>query len=569
MESTPIYTSGDQEDGFGTKKKRKGLFESAPDDDALSLGKTRHIAREALRHEEAKKPAPIFAISESLLSKPKENSPETETSDEVEDLDKAEMQYAAQALRRETRQQRSEASLGNDEPAVIVAGDLLVDEWDDRIEAGQDVDEALADILQEHDIPAELLDETPESEAEPDWQSEAPASPPIAAKETEYPSDFGRSEVVINTHEEPAEQPLDNDEEIASEFSTESVQPATATPNKANKPPATEHGKDDAPSTSLISNITDYFIGRRGSDNMREKKLTPAKKKLEERVDDLAWELKAKEAKIRQVAAEHVQRKGPSVLETMIAESTRAEQTLSARADAVETGVSNPYIANLAKEYRHRAPEANQLHGAGLSAHEHIGHVLMNAESAKRDSQAPKAERAKEKIHLPPNKRIETLSRPELLAMSEQIAVEGSTLRNVYETHLIGEQALRRLVAEYMHDGDVAKALQREIVEHEIDFERDPALRDLATPGESDDDARESKKVTAPGKEALNQLLQKAEAGIDAGSDEDFIYDKTEPKSTIKRPEPKSPGRKPADTVMGAIIIMLIFLVAVLYLWHR
>jgi hypothetical protein len=170
---------------------------------------------------------------------------------------------------------------------------------------------------------------------------------------------------------------------------------------------------------------------------------------------------------------------------------------------------------------------------------------------------------------LPPNKRIETLSRPELLAISEQIAVEGSTLRSVYETHLIGEQALRRLVAEYMHEGDISKALQREIVEHEIDFERDPALRDLAMPGESDDDSREAKKVTAPGREALNQLLQKAEAGIDAGSDEDFVYDKTESKAKDKRPGPKTQGRKPADTVMGAIIIMLIFLVAVLYLWHH
>jgi hypothetical protein len=205
-----------------------------------------------------------------------------------------------------------------------------------------------------------------------------------------------------------------------------------------------------------------------------------------------------------------------------------------------------------------------------VGASEHIGHVVVTAESAKRsDKETPKPENVKEKIQLPPNKRIETLSRSELLAISEQIAVEGSTLRNVYETHLIGEQALRRLVAEYMHDGDVNKALQREIVEHEIDFERDPALRDLAVPAESDDNDNESKQVAAPGKEALSQLLRKAAAGIDAGSDEDFIYDKTEPKNKTKRPEPKPRNRKPVDTVMGAIIIMLIFLVGVLYLWHH
>ena len=567
MESTPLHTPSDQEGSFGTKKKRKGLFESVPDE-ALSLSKSRHIARDALRHEEAKKPTPMFAISESLLAKPKENSAETGAYSKVEDLDKGERQYAAQALRRETRQQRQEASLDSNEPAVIVAGDLLVDEWDDRIENGQDVDEALAEILTEHDIPAELMEETPVS-----GQPEVSPATPDETKETEY-SDFSRSEVIINTHDQPAEQSTRSDAEAASEVSDEDDQPAAARRALANpvKQPAAERGKESALATSLIGNITDYFIGRRSSHSTGEKKLLPAKKKLEKRVDDLAWELKAKEAKIRQVAAEQVQRKGPAVLETMIAESSRAEQTLSARGDAAETGISAPYLANRPKEYRQRALEANQLHGAGV-AHEHIGHVLMSGESAKRGKEAedPKTGQIKEKLQLPPNKRIETLSRPELLAMSELIAVEGSTLRNVYETHLIGEQALRRLVAEYMHDGDVNKALQREIVEHEIDFERDPALRDLPMPGESDDDDNnnEAKKVAAPGKEALNQLLIKAEAGIDAGGDEDFIYDKTEAKSKMKRPEPKSWGRKPADTVMGAIIIMLIFLIAVLYLWHR
>ena len=77
---------------------------------------------------------------------------------------------------------------------------------------------------------------------------------------------------------------------------------------------------------------------------------------------------------------------------------------------------------------------------------------------------------------------METLSRAELLSISEHIGVETSSLRNVYETHLIGEHALRRLVAEYLQGGDVQMALRREIVEHEIDHERDPALRDAVVP---------------------------------------------------------------------------------------
>jgi hypothetical protein len=585
MEGTPIYTPSDQEGSFGTKKKRKGLFESSPDGDAQSLNKSRHIAREALRHEEAKKPAPIFAISESLLRKPVDNSPETEDSSEseVEGLDKAQRQYAAKALRRETRQQRPAVSPEANEPAVLKAGDKFVNEWDDRIEANQDLDEALEEILQEHDIPLELFNDMPVTEAEPDWKPEVPTAdqPNFEKTEDTTPREFDNDQVVINTHDTSADQtPAKDTETTVNRFSSENVQDFVPAPANTSQRPVAERRLDDPTPKSVIGSITDYFTQPRSSGNKPDKKSQPARDKLEKQINDLSWELKAKEAKIRQVAAEYVQKKGPSVLETMTPRSSKdaeikPERRSDEEVDIVETGSGTSYIANRANEYRQRAPEANQLHGAGLKAHEHIGHVLMSGESAKRSKEAlgvPKAAQAKEKLQLPLGKRVETLSRPELLAISEQIAVEGSTLRNVYETHLIGEHALRRLVAEYMHDGDVSKALQREIVEHEIDFERDPALRDIAMPAESDDDddkAKEAKKVAAPGKEALSQLLRKAEAGIDAGSDEDFVYDKAEPKDKTKRPEPKPQGRKRADTVMGAIIIMLIFLIAVLYLWNR
>ena len=47
--------------------------------------------------------------------------------------------------------------------------------------------------------------------------------------------------------------------------------------------------------------------------------------------------------------------------------------------------------------------------------------------------------------------------------------------------HLIGEKGLRRVVAEYLRGGDFMKALKRELLEKEKDFERDPKLRDQAS----------------------------------------------------------------------------------------
>jgi hypothetical protein len=214
-----------------------------------------------------------------------------------------------------------------------------------------------------------------------------------------------------------------------------------------------------------------------------------------------------------------------------------------------------------AHEHRQRAPEARQLHGE-VEAPGHIGHVLVAAEAPERSRGASPHER----VQIPANKRIETLSRSELLSLSEGIAVEGSTLRNVYETHLIGEQALRRLVAEYFHGGDIQKALLREIVEHEIDFERDPALRDKSVPGAVDDD--DARRVSVPGRGELDHLLEKAGAGIVA-NDELVAYDKTDAKHEGRQAVQRYPQQRPLDVMMAVTILVLIIVVVALYFWHH
>ena len=113
---------------------------------------------------------------------------------------------------------------------------------------------------------------------------------------------------------------------------------------------------------------------------------------------------------------------------------------------------------------------------------ERIGHVLVNSGNPK----APEQDKGRWPRNLQnassTGKRIDTLSRAELMDLSEKVIIDGSNLRQIYETHLIGERGLRRLVAEHMHGGDLRKALRQEVLEREMDFERDPALRDLAPP---------------------------------------------------------------------------------------
>lgn len=118
------------------------------------------------------------------------------------------------------------------------------------------------------------------------------------------------------------------------------------------------------------------------------------------------------------------------------------------------------------------ALEANQLHGKELPP-ENIGHVLMSGE-ARETKPKPSADASKMEID---RQRAATMSRSELLDLSDEITVDHTTLRHIYDTHLIGENGLRRLVYEHMSGGNLREALHHEILEHETDFERDPQLR--------------------------------------------------------------------------------------------
>ncbi len=117
------------------------------------------------------------------------------------------------------------------------------------------------------------------------------------------------------------------------------------------------------------------------------------------------------------------------------------------------------------QDYQHRgvALEANQLHGKELSP-ESIGQVLVAADI---DAERPDKR----------SKNAATMSRSELLDLSEEINIDNTTLRHIYDTHLIGENGLRRLIHEHARGGNLRETLRHEILEHETDFERDPQLR--------------------------------------------------------------------------------------------
>jgi len=74
--------------------------------------------------------------------------------------------------------------------------------------------------------------------------------------------------------------------------------------------------------------------------------------------------------------------------------------------------------------------------------------------------------------------RLQHLDHRELLATSEKILIDGTSLRRIYEAKQISELGLRRITTEYLRGGDIKHALDQELILKQMAYERDPQVRD-------------------------------------------------------------------------------------------
>jgi hypothetical protein len=234
------------------------------------------------------------------------------------------------------------------------------------------------------------------------------------------------------------------------------------------------------------------------------------------------------------------------------------------------TGESNPEDEESSKSKRRRsgiiAPlvaesKVAERLSVEKQAPEHIGHMAITTE-AKPTGRATEATVERPDLlssTAATEKRVETLSRAELLELSEKVVIDGSSLRQIYETHLVGERGLRRLLAEHLHGGDLKKALRREIIEREIDFERDPIMRDMApiqVPNAS---------IPSQGKAALEKLLARADIASDNRGEEAAFFKARAIYETNQLQRHKQ-QRRLVDISLAVIITALLALVITLYM---
>ena len=409
----------------------------------------------------------------------------------------------------------------NSEPEAAV-GDMPAEELMDRlsnIQPGETIESIADDVANSFELE---MPEAGSAEAEIETDQETVPEPATEPGD----ESFAEPQEVLAFDRAAEMRALNQLPQSNEELVPQPRQPASLKPNVAPLPAPVEGG------------IVGYFVGRRRGRIRAEKKLIPVQEKLEKQVEDLSWQIKTKEIQIRQASAEKVRRQGPAAVEAMVAKKNSIAEAKPKNTPETRKPTSEAILLQ-----SNRAPE-------------HIGHMLMTAESAAKKPERKADNQAAEK---PINERqVASLNRNDLLRISEKIQVEGSTLRKIYETHLIGERGLRRLIAEHLRGGDLSKALRREITEREIDFERDPAMRDIAPT----DAGQSGPAPTGGGQAALNRMVEKAAASLPAS--EELAFHKARADFESDQLHKHQQRRRAVDITFVTVIAGL--LVAVIYL---
>lgn len=278
----------------------------------------------------------------------------------------------------------------------------------------------------------------------------------------------------------------------------------------------------------IVGAIVGYFVGRRRGRIKTEKKLLPVQKKLEKQVKTLQSELITREYQVRQ-----------AVREKLVAKPIES--------------ITKPIERSVVNGQNKLRPIRNRI------STERIGHVLVAASSGTEratsvtEKQASTKENKPAKLELAAaKKKTESMDRTELLAISQNIIVEGTSLRQIYETHLISEKGLRRLVSEHLRGGNIVRTLKRELVERQIDFERDPLLRDKSY----------TKEAGNAGKAALASML--SGVGLAESSEQEIIKSKNKDQSSKLKAAPKTGAQTLVDTSLAALIGFLILIILTL-----
>ena len=276
-------------------------------------------------------------------------------------------------------------------------------------------------------------------------------------------------------------------------------------------------------SSALIVGFAAYLYGRRRGRIKAEHRLLPVQKQLERQVRDVHEKLAAQESRLRRLVRQQAVLRPVSaaILAVPTERVTHAEalervQPTAAVATAPleAVPVAAPAVERVVPPQlpeQKAAIPAEAILAAPLAFTAEPEHSSAEQQPLQPLSTAPSEARpvslSKEEVFAMPLARPEPIYEPrrvarpeaavvppapetpktvpaaemtreEVTKAAEQIVVGAATVRQVFETSLISERGMRRVVAEYQRGGDVRKVLAEELMIKEMGYERDPRLRD-------------------------------------------------------------------------------------------
>jgi hypothetical protein len=284
------------------------------------------------------------------------------------------------------------------------------------------------------------------------------------------------------------------------------------------------------PAGLLVGGIIGYLIGRRGGRKRTERELLPIQKKLERDVQTLQSRILTRESQVRKL--------------------TKAREFANISQDITPLEVRIKIPPTIESSAIFRSPV--EVAPAMAVVAEHSTNTASGVVESRRPESRIEAPRAV-------SHRAERLTLTNLLEISETITVGSTSVRRVFETQLVSERGLRRIVDEHLSGGDVRKVLTEELLIKEIGHELDPHLRDrpLETPLRQSAESHQSMQQTIDESTARARELADAAATRHAASASGTALNNTTPSTLIM-----------ANIVALVVLAGLLVLFLIIWLTH-
>lgn len=246
-------------------------------------------------------------------------------------------------------------------------------------------------------------------------------------------------------------------------------------------------------SAALAGAVAGYLVERRRARLQKNSSGEKVKQQLKAEIKQLQENVAEKDRQIRQMASESQPAAKEALKHTARLESTELKEKPSESKATMEIG--QVVAAETMHEENSSVPRLGEFVITQTSEFEGVATAKTAEPRPESKKKLPESAKPEPKVD------VYRLNHKELMKYAKKIKIEKTSLKKIFENKVIGEKALRRIIDVYLKGGDVKKRLNKEIIERQIDFERDPILRDQG-PIESDNnhngvsaDVRENQRI--------------------------------------------------------------------------